>query len=83
MTDISLGGARIRGDRWFEPKDILRLRLGGESEPEPVVVIVRVARVHACPDGTWLVGCRFVPELSEDELAEILAKHHDVPEQVN
>src|SRR5947209_13341551 len=65
VTDISRGGLRIHSDRWFEPRDILRVRLGLGGDGTAIVVIVRVARVHSCPDAKWLLGCEFVPELCE------------------
>jgi hypothetical protein len=77
VTDISKGGVRFYSDRWFEPQDILRIRLGREGDGTAIVVIVRVVRVHSCPDYKWLVGCQFAPDLCDEELQAILEKKQE------
>jgi PilZ domain len=83
VTDISRGGVRVLSDRWFESRDILRIRLGRDGDSTAIVVIVRVVRVHSCPDGKWLIGCQFAPELCEEELQAILDKKQEIHENVN
>jgi hypothetical protein len=79
VVDISRGGLSVISERWFEEKDILKLRLGGPEADGGVLAIVRVMRAIARPSGTWLLGCQFVPELSEDELEQLLNKGEPAP----
>jgi hypothetical protein len=46
---------------------LLQLPVGGRGETR--TRLAQVVRAVFQPDGTWLVGCRFCPPLSEDELA--------------
>lgn len=77
VLDISRGGLQIVSGRWFEPRDILKVRLGGDEGKTAVVVIVRVIRVSAAADGQWLLGCQMLPELGDEEFKKVLAKKKD------
>lgn len=77
VTDISRGGMQILSGRWFEPRDILKVRLGGDEGKTAVVVIVRVLRVSAAPEGKWQLGCQTLPELGPDELKRVMSKKKD------
>jgi hypothetical protein len=78
VVDVSRGGLSIISERWFEEKEILKLKLGGVGEATAVTAIVRIVRARARPSGNWLLGCQFVPELSEEEL-ELLVHRSDAP----
>ena len=70
ITNISLGGIRVRLPRRFEPGTGLAIELP-DADGGPWVVFAKVVRV--CPaDGSWELGCEFVSELGEDEFRRLL-----------
>jgi PilZ domain len=70
ITNISLGGVRLRLPRRFEPGAGLAIELP-DAGGGPWVVFARVARVR--PDGdSWELGCEFISELGEDEFRRLL-----------
>src|SRR5439155_1416433 len=71
ITNLSLGGFRIRLPRRFESGTSLAIELpGAEGEP-PCTIFARVIHALAASDG-WELGCQFVGELSEEELFRLL-----------
>ena len=87
ILDISQGGIRIHLQRRFERGTALGLRLPGEPDhPEPIVVFVKVVHLKREDDGTYLLGCRFISELSEEEVTRIASSgnyvqsHPDIDE---
>ncbi len=67
VRDLSLGGVRLSLRRRFEPGTGLGIELIG-SDGEPQTVLVKVIHAHLQEDGNWGLGCKFISELSEDEL---------------
>jgi hypothetical protein len=66
VRDISAGGVGLLLSRRFEPGVLLAVELPeGESARS---VLARVAHATARGRGEWLVGCRFLSPLDEDEL---------------
>jgi PilZ domain len=78
IADISVGGARIHLPRRFEKGTGLAIELPGTEERESTVVFVKVVHVKALGDGTWALGCKFLSELSEDQLQTMLTATHHV-----
>jgi hypothetical protein len=78
IVDISLGGVRILLQRRFEKGSGLAIELPGDEQREPTVVFVKVVHVRADANGAWALGCRFLSELSEDELQRLLTATHHV-----
>ena len=72
ITDLSVGGVRLIVRRRFEPGSGLGVELPGHDGEEPYTGLAKVVRVCALPDGSWALGCKFISELSEDELQGLL-----------
>ena len=67
-----MGGARIILKRRFEKGAGLAIELPGNDRRECNVVFVKVVHVRAHESGGWALGCKFLSELSEDELQSLL-----------
>ncbi len=80
IHDISLGGVQLIVPRRFEPGSGLGIELPAHDGGEPSLVLARIIHVHALPDGTWSLGCKFISELGEDELQGLLALQNPPPE---
>lgn len=78
IADISQGGVRLLLQRRFEKGAGLALELPGDGERESSIVFVKVVHLRAEGPGTWALGCRFVSELSEDELQRLLTSTNHV-----
>jgi PilZ domain len=72
ISDISLGGVRLILSRRFEKNTGLAIELPGTEERDSTVVFVKVVHVRAQGNGTWALGCKFLSELSEDQLQSLL-----------
>ena len=72
ISDISLGGVRIVLPRRFEKGTGLAVELPGTEDRESTVVFVKVVHVKALGNGAWALGCRFLSELSDDQLQSLL-----------
>jgi len=68
ISDVSPGGARIVVRRRFEAGVGLGIELPGRDGQEPYTVLAKVIHVKALPDGSWALGCKFISELSDDEV---------------
>jgi PilZ domain len=69
VNDISVSGISLSVDSALRPGMFLDLSLAspdGEGFSQPM--LVRVRRVTPQADGSWLVGCKFVKKLTEEEL---------------
>ncbi|MSQ96034.1 MAG: hypothetical protein EXR98_15965 [Gemmataceae bacterium] len=73
ILDISRGGLRVRLQRHFERGTGLAVELPGDAQREPCVVFVKVVHVKAQDDGTWALGCKFISELSDDEVLRLVS----------
>lgn len=71
ICDISQGGVRIVLVRRFEKGTGLALELPGDGEREPSVVFVRVVHLRQQEDGRWALGCKFVSDLSGEEVQRL------------
>lgn len=74
ISNISLGGACLELRRRFEPGTGLVVELPGSDGQENYSVLAKVVHVKNQNDGSWALGCRFVSELSEDEMGRLLPK---------
>jgi hypothetical protein len=72
ISDISLGGVRIVLPRRFEKGTGLAVELPGTDDREGTVVFVKVVHVKSLGNGAWALGCRFLSELSDDQLQSLL-----------
>jgi hypothetical protein len=64
--------------RRFEKGTGLAVELPGDLERESAIVFVKVVHLRREDDGAWMLGCKFVSELSEDELQRLLTSTHHV-----
>ena len=72
ITDISQGGVRVKLQRRFERGTGLAIEMPGDAQRESAVVFVKVRHVKAQDDGTWALGCKFISELSDDEVQRLI-----------
>src|SRR5262245_46513178 len=72
IRDISVGGIRIVLRRRFEPGSGLAIELPTTGGHERYTVFAKVVHLEPQPGGHWALGCRFVSELSEEELDRLL-----------
>jgi hypothetical protein len=80
ISDISQGGIRLIVARRFEPGAGLGIELPGTAGEEPYTVLAKVVHVQGLPDGSWALGCKFISELSEDEVQRLLPTSVSVPQ---
>jgi hypothetical protein len=71
VRNISRGGIGLTLQRRFELGTLLAIDVQGRSDDAPSTLTARVAHVAALGDGSWLVGCAFISELSEDQLQDL------------
>ncbi len=64
--------------RRFEKGTVLAVELPGDLERESAIVFVKVIHLRRASADAWLLGCKFVSELSEDELQRLLTSTHHV-----
>lgn len=72
IRDISVSGLRLSLRRRFERGAGLAIEMPGAPGQEPYLVFVKVMNTRAEDGGTWSLGCKFISELSEDELQRLL-----------
>jgi hypothetical protein len=73
IEDASHSGVRVRLRRRFEPRTGLGIELPGQDGQEPATVYVRVVHVRRDEaDGTYVLGCKFMSELSDEELNRLV-----------
>ena len=58
--------------RRFELKTLLAIELLSRSGQPSRRVFARVVHVHRRGDGSWLLGCAFATELSEEDLQALI-----------
>jgi PilZ domain len=70
--DLSAGGIGLVLSRRFELRTLLTVQIQGPDGQPSRPFWARVVHVHQRADGSWLMGCAFTSELSEDELNQLL-----------
>ena len=81
IRDVSRGGVRMTLRRRFEPGASLAIEVPGAPGEDAYTVFAKVVHLTQEPDGAWALGCRFVSELSEDELHRLLAAQPPAADQ--
>jgi hypothetical protein len=72
IADASIGGVGLILERRFEKGTGLAIELPGHDKNDSDVVLAKVMHVSRRSDNTWMMGCQFLSELSEDELQRLL-----------
>ncbi len=72
IRDVSQGGLSLVLQRRFERGAALAVELPGGGLDTSSTVLVRVKHVRPQAGGGWALGCSFVSDLSEEELATLL-----------
>jgi hypothetical protein len=73
IEDISKGGVRLRLPRRFEPRSGLAIEMPGSDGHDPATVYVKVVHVRRNEDGSHVLGCKFMSELSDEEVERLLS----------
>jgi hypothetical protein len=73
ICDISQGGLGLYLQRRYEKGAALAVELPGDADHPPSVVFVRVIHVKRGDEGLWRLGCKFISELSDDDLNRVLS----------
>lgn len=81
IRDVSQTGVRLTLRRRFEPGSSLAIEVPGTADLEAYTVFAKVVHVRQVPGGSYALGCRFVSELSEDEVCRLLAAAPLPPEE--
>jgi hypothetical protein len=72
IRDVSCTGIALVLSRRFERGTGLAIEVPGSEPDSSHTIFARIARVIEEPDGSWLVGCAFVSELSDEELRALI-----------
>ncbi len=73
IRNISRAGLSLCLPRRFERGAGLAIELPEKDGSEWYVVFVKVIHTRSMGDGSWALGCKFISELSEEELERLLA----------
>jgi hypothetical protein len=76
ISDLSLGGMALVVAYRIEPGAVLLVPLWTDLPGTRRTHLARVVHTTPLPDGTWRVGCRFTPPLSDSELATAVRQDH-------
>jgi PilZ domain len=76
IRDISQGGVRLMVGRRFEKGTGLAVELAGDFERDSTIVFAKVVHLRRHESGAWLLGCKFLSALSEDEVQRLLTSPH-------
>lgn len=80
IRDISPGGLRLILERRFERGTGLAIQLARAGADEIRTVLVKVVHVKLQLDGMWSLGCKFISDLSEEEVERLLTAVVAAPE---
>jgi hypothetical protein len=72
ISDISQGGIRLTLQRRFEPGTGLAVELPRDEQGATRTVLLKVIHVQRQEDGRWSLGCKFISELSEEEIHRLV-----------
>jgi hypothetical protein len=84
LANISQGGVCLNLARRFEPGTGLTIELPDTDSHGSYAVLAKVMHVRRQENGSWLLGCKFIGDLSEDEMARLLhsrPRAGDAPKQ--
>jgi hypothetical protein len=68
ILDLSVNGVGLLLSHALQADTLVLITLGNPNDEGPFEVLASVARATAQRDGSWVVGCSFYSELTEDEL---------------
>jgi hypothetical protein len=71
IHDISVSGVSLVVPRRFEPGAGLAVELPGTDGKDAYLVLAKVMRATLLNGGSWLLGCNFISELSDDEVERL------------
>jgi hypothetical protein len=72
VRDISCSGIGLLISRRFEIGTLLAIELAEAAEGPTRLLVARVVRLLPQSEGHWLVGCKLMSSLSEDEVRLLL-----------
>jgi hypothetical protein len=72
VLDLSVNGVGLLLSNRLETDTLVLIALGNPNDEGPFEVLASVARATPQRDGSWVVGCSFYSELTEDELDALL-----------
>ena len=72
IDNVSIGGLGLRLERRFEKGTGLAIELPNKFNDGSYVVLAKVVHVARQSDNSYLLGCKFVSELSDDEVRRLL-----------
>ncbi|MGF1579387.1 MAG: PilZ domain-containing protein [Gemmataceae bacterium] len=75
IRDISLGGVKLSIAQPIEPGELLTLHLPSPNGTESNAVLSCVVHVSKMDEETWVVGCTFARNLTEDDISPFLPDH--------
>jgi len=78
ICDISQGGVGLFLERRYEKGSALAVELPGDADHQASVVFVRVVFVKRCDNGMWRLGCKFISEISDDDVRRLLGAEPDI-----
>lgn len=73
IEDISQHGVGLRLRRRFEPRTGVAIELPGKNGRDPETVYAKVVHVRNGGDGSYVLGCRLMSGLSDEELQRLLS----------
>ena len=77
IHNISVGGVGLILKRRFEKGTGLAIELPGHGNKPAYVVLARVMHVGKHDANAWMLGCKFLSELSDDEVQRLLPGSRD------
>jgi hypothetical protein len=79
VRDVSQGGLRLTLERRFEPGSGLAVEVPEDANGDGQTILVKVVHVKRQLDGWWSLGCKFISELSEDEIRRLVSAGNQAP----
>ncbi len=73
VRDVSRHGVGLLAARRFEPGTLLAVELDPSADAAPRLLLARVVHAQSARGRNWLVGCRFLRPLADDEVAALEA----------
>jgi hypothetical protein len=73
IEDVSQTGVRLRLRRRFEPRTGVAIELPGKDGLDPETVYAKIVHVRNDGDGSYVLGCRLMSALSDEEVQRLLS----------
>jgi hypothetical protein len=74
IDNLSCGGLKLIADRRFERRTLLNVHVARDGAESESMLCVHVVYVQSQPEGRWAMGCRFLKEISDQELDEFVKR---------